>query len=75
MALAVLGAACLAAGYIIAITTENPVSAFAYFFGAVGLVIVGTYMLFTAGSIALLKLLKKNRNYYYKSKHFVSVSG
>lgn len=74
-ALAVLGAACLAAGYIIAITTENPVSAFAYFFGAVGLVIVGTYMLFTAGSIALLKLLKKNRNYYYKSKHFVSVSG
>lgn len=73
--IAVLGAACLAAGYIIALTTENPVSAFAYFFVAVGLVIVGTYMLFTAGSIALLKLLKKNKSYYYKAKHFVSVSG
>ena len=38
------------------------------------LVIIGTYLLFTAGSIALLKILKKNKGYYYKTKHFVSIS-
>ena len=46
----------------------------AMFFIAVVLVIVGTYLVFTAGSIALLKLLKKNKGYYYKTKHFVSIS-
>lgn len=47
----------------------------AYFFLAVLLVVAGTYCLFTAGSIFVLKALKKNRNYYYKSRHFTSVSG
>ena len=44
------------------------------FFAAVVLVIAGTYLLFTAGSIALLKLLRKNKNYYYRTKHFISIS-
>ena len=45
------------------------------FFIAVVLVIIGTYCLFLAGSIAVLKLLKKRKNYYYKANHFISVSG
>lgn len=72
--LAVAGVICLAAGYYIAVTTDNPVAAIAMFFIAVVLVIIGTYLVFTAGSIALLKLLKKNKGYYYKTKHFVSIS-
>ena len=59
--LAIIGVICLAAGYFIAVTTENPVSAFALFFVAVVLVIIGTYLVFTAGSIVLLKLLKKKK--------------
>lgn len=69
-----IGFAALSGGYIIAITTESPIAALYMFFIAVILVIIGTYCLFTAGSIALLKLLKKNKKYYYKTKHFISVS-
>ena len=58
---AVLGIICLGTGYYIAVTTTNPVAAFAMFFVAVILVIIGTYLIFTAGSIALLKLLRKNK--------------
>ena len=65
----------LGAGYYIALTIENPLTALVYFFFAVILVIIGTYMLFTAGSIALLKILRKNKKYYYKTKHFTSISG
>lgn len=72
--LAAIGLLCLTAGYYIAVTTTNPVAAVALFFIAVVLVIIGTYLLFTAGSIALLKILKKNKGYYYKTKHFVSIS-
>lgn len=72
--LAVLGVICMCAGYFIAVTTENPVAAFMLFFIAVILVIIGTYLLFTSGSIALLKLMKKNKGYYYKTKHFISIS-
>ncbi len=72
--LAILGCICLAAGYLIAVLTKNPIAAFMMFFLAVILVIAGTYLLFTSGSIALLKLMKKNKGYYYKTKHFVSVS-
>lgn len=71
----ILGAVCLSVGYYIAITTESPLAAIYLFFVAVILVIIGTYFLFIAGSIALLKLLRKNKNYYYKTKHFTSVSG
>jgi putative ABC transport system permease protein len=73
--LALIGAVCLGFAYYIAITTKNPVEALVYFFGAVILVIIGTYCLFIAGSIVFLKLLRRNKNYYYKTSHFISISG
>lgn len=73
--MAVLGVLCLGTGYFIAITTKNPIKALTLFFVAVILVIIGTYLLFTAGSIALLKILRRNQGYYYQTKHFTSVSG
>ena len=73
--IALLGFICLGTGYYIAVTTTNPIAALMLFFVAVILVIIGTYLLFTAGSIVLLKALRKNKNYYYKTKHFISVSG
>lgn len=74
-ALAVLGILCIGSGYYISVTTQNPLRVLGLFALAVLLVIVGTYLLFTTGTITLLKLLKKNRHYYYQTKHFVSVSG
>ena len=71
----VLGVGCLGAGYYISVTTRDFASAFMLFFLAVILVILGTYMLFTAGSVFILKTLRKNKRYYYKTKHFISVSG
>lgn len=73
--IAILGAACLGTGYYIALTTESPLMAMNLFFLAVILVIIGTYLVFIAGSIAILKLLRKNKRYYYKTRHFTSVSG
>ena len=73
--LAVIGATCLGAGYFIAVTTKDPALAMAFYFLAVILVIIGTYCLFTAGSIALLKLLRKNKDFYYQTGHFIGVSG
>ena len=73
--LTLLGLLTLGAGYYIAITTESPLDALMLFFLAVILVIIGTYCLFTAGSIAFLKSMKKRKNYYYHPKHFISVSG
>lgn len=65
----------LAVGYGLAINIESPLKAITIFFIAVILVIAGTYSTFTAGSIALLKILKKNKKFFYKTKNFVSVSG
>ena len=73
--LAILGAITLGIGYYIAISTESPLKAIALFFVAVLLVIAGTYLLFTAGSIAILKKLKGNKSYYYRTKNFIPVSG
>lgn len=75
--IALIGAICLGSGYYISLTTTNPISALNmfFFFIAVILVIIGTYLLFTAGSIVLLKALRKNKNYYYKTKNFISISG
>ena len=73
--LTLLGVVSLGGGYALAITTADPVSAFAYFFLAVFLVMIGTYCLFTAGSIALLKALRANRRFYYQTRHFTAVSG
>ena len=73
--LAIVGVLLLGSGYAIAVTTTNPLAALSMFFLAVILVILGTYCLFLAGSIALLKLLRKNKRYYYHPRHFTSVSG
>lgn len=73
--LVVLGVAALGGGYFLAITTKNPVDAMILFFGAVFLVIIGTYCLFTAGSIAVLKRLRANPKFYYQTRHFTAVSG
>ena len=73
--LAFLGVVALGIGYEIALTTENPLSALTLFFVAVILVIIGTYFLFVAGSIVLLKMLKNNKRFYYHKTHFVTVSG
>ena len=73
--MAIAGAACIVTAYYIAITTENPIKVLTLFFVAVLLVIAGTYFLFTAGSIAVLKMLRNNKNFYYNKKHFAAVSG
>jgi len=70
----ILGAVILAAAYYLALSIEDPLSALFIFFGAVGMVIVATYLLFMSGSVLLCKLLQKNKRYYYKPNHFVSVS-
>lgn len=72
--LALIGLICLGTGYYMSVSIQDPVTAFAFFMVAVILVVIGTYMLFTAGSIVLLKLLRKNKRYYYKTNHFISVS-
>ncbi|MDO5423579.1 MAG: ABC transporter permease [Eubacteriales bacterium] len=72
---AVLGFVLLGIGYYIAITTESPLQALPMFFVAVIAVAAGTYLLFGAGSIFLLKMLRRNEHYYYQPQHFISVSG
>lgn len=69
-----LGVGLLAGAYYLAITIENPVEALTKFFIAVLMVIVGTYLIFIAGSVLLCKILQKNKKYYFQAKHYVSVS-
>ncbi len=73
--LVLLGVLTLGAGYVIAAVTQNPIEAMMLFFVAVILVIIGTYCLFTAGSIAILKRLRANPKFYYQTRHFTAVSG
>lgn len=72
--LAVAGVVILGAAYYIAVSIDNPIAAFTVFFIAVAMVVVATYLLFIAGSVVLCRLLQKNRAYYYKANHFISVS-
>ncbi|MFR8035258.1 MAG: ABC transporter permease [Lachnospiraceae bacterium] len=72
--LAILGAVFLFGGYYMAVTIEDPITALMLFFVAVILVIIGTYLLFIAGSVVLCRILQKNKRYYYKTNHFISVS-
>ena len=72
---ALVGLILLAIAYYIAVTTQAGIEIIGKFFLAVLLVIIGTYMLFVSGSVALCRLLMKNKRYYYKANHFVSVSG
>lgn len=73
--LGLLGLISLGTGYWLSATVKDAVMMILFFFVAVLLVIAGTYLLFTSGSITLLKALRKNRRYYYKPDHFISVSG
>ena len=73
--LALIGAVMLGIAYYLALTIKNPVASINAFFIAVILVIAATYLLFTTGSIAVLKLMRKNKRIYYKAKHFIGVSG
>ncbi len=71
---ALLGAGLLGFGYYLAVTVESPVEALVFFFAAVLLVIAGTFLLFISGSVTLCRLLQRNRKYYYKTNHFISLS-
>lgn len=71
----IIGVIALGSGYTIAQRVQAPLQALPMFFIAVVLVMIGTYALFTAGSIVVLKRLKQNKSFYYKSNHFIAVSG
>ena len=71
----ILGLLLLGAGYYISLTISDPIAALLNFFVAVVLVIGGTYLLFTSGSIYILKRMKKNQKLYYQPRAFISISG
>ena len=73
--LVLLGLLTLGGGYFLAVTVQDSISALLWFFVAGLLVMTGTYCLFTAGSVALLKALRANRSFYYRTRHFTAVSG
>lgn len=68
------GLVLLAGAYYLAVSIQNPITALVWFFVAVGMVIVGTYLLFISGSVLLCRILQRNKGFYYKPAHFVSVS-
>ena len=72
--LGIMGFGILAAAYYLAVSIDNPLDALTWFFVAVIMVIVATYLIFIAGSVLLCKILQKNKKYYYRADHFVSVS-
>ena len=72
--LGILGIVLLGGAYYIAVVTENPIAAIFLFFVAVVMVIIGTYLVMISGSVLLCRILQKNKSYYYKPNHFVSLS-
>jgi len=70
----IAGLLIMLSGYVIALKIEQPLSALIWFFVAVILIIIGTYITLIAGSVLLCRFLQKNKKYYYKTNHFVSVS-
>ena len=73
--MALIGFICLGAGYYLAVTTESPIKAITIFLLAVILVMAGTYLPFTAGSIVILKFLRCRKSFYYRTGNFISISG
>ena len=69
-----LGLGAMGYGYYLALSVQNPVIAIMSFFLAVLLVILGTYLLFNAGTTVVLQLLKKKKSYYYKPNNMISIS-
>ena len=73
--MALIGFICLGVGYYLAVTTESPIKAITIFLLAVILVMAGAYLLFTAGSIVILKFLRRRKSFYYRTGNFISISG
>lgn len=71
---ALIGVAILGYAYYISQSIESPIKALGWFFVAVLLVVIATYILFDAGSIALLRFLKNRKTFYYRPINFISVS-
>lgn len=72
--LGILGVLILGGAYYLALSIKEPLQAMFLFFVAVIMVIIGTYLIMISGSVLFCRLLQKNKKYYYKSNHFVSVS-
>lgn len=72
--LGILGIILLAGAYYISVTIKNPLAALSWFFIAVIMVITATYMIFISGSVMLCRVLQKNKKYYYRKNHFISIS-
>ena len=70
----ILGILLLGGAYWLAVSIKDPLSAMLMFFVAVIMVILGTYLIMIAGSVSFCRILQKNKKYYYKPSHFVSVS-
>ena len=68
------GAVLLAGAYWLAVSIKEPLAALTWFFAAVLMVIAATYLLFISGSVTLCRGLQRNKKYYYRPQHFVSVS-
>lgn len=71
---ALIGIVLLVWAYYLSVSIQEPATALLLFFVAVIMVIVGTYLVFISGSVVFCKILQKNKKYYYKPNHFVSVS-
>lgn len=71
----VLGIVLLAWAYYLTLTTKPRISAFSNFMTAVVLVVIGTYLLFIAGSVIILRFLQRRKKFYYRPRHFIAVSG
>ena len=72
--LGILGVLLLGGAYYLAISIKEPLQALTLFFVAVIMVIIGTYLVMISSSVLFCRLLQKNKKYYYKPNHFVSVS-
>lgn len=72
---AFIGMLAMGFGYYCSITSQVDSMIFIDFFMAVFFVVIGTYLLFTSGSIAFLKWLKTRKRTYYKPGNFITVSG
>lgn len=72
--LGILGILLLGGAYYISLSIKEPLQALTLFFVAVIMVIIGTYLVMISGSVLFCRLLQKNKKYYYKPNHFVSVS-
>lgn len=71
---AVIGLLLLGVAYYLSLTIKDPLAAMVWFMVAVVLVILATYLLFIAGSVAFCKMMQKKKGYYYKTNHFISIS-